>query len=614
MSADDDDWEEKYGNTAWQKKYNARNLNNRKLNREQKFFGEPVAQVGAEDRAPNGCYKLDNTPIGAQVSAYNGPSHGSDEILRYDCFMPTGEIYEFLPCAPYRGAQNDILGFKEVRGIDTIMDRYGNYNGEDTKSGDTLVGDCFIRLEEVHNRMRGDLQPYIDDCKTALKCAGHEDKVQNSKGAQKAKALRDYSKYRRELGGVLRFRCWAVEGVASLPHEKNLCIKLFFKVTGRDPKRDRIEEFRVWAEILRKSQGDKLASKDFFGRYWDAAIPLNQGAIFQDGFAIVIGEEYFQHRGLNHRDTGECHLAKTEVFNAAQRVIDAPRIKFRPPLSPRNVVLWDEAPTTWRVLEAHPAGLYSIRVDPLVENFLCHRDHPKPLWQTGYTAPGLIRSEMLQEDLDKCKKTSATTTQVQHDYVVGARKGKRKPTQDRVVAKDGFSANAALAKALPQYYPDAAKAKKGRVAEWLHRYEAFVKRLAFYSKNMKGQRCNTVVVKTRISYPVVTEPALQWMVGKKYTWLAPNLVYEYQNHKDSYPHVNMTRTLYPFNRESSMLFQSLLDKSLEEICWRWPCWNDAAAVEEALLESTGVDGNEEENNQEEIDKKLRKDLAERDNV
>lgn len=61
-----------------------------------------------------------------------------------------------------------------------------------------------------------------------------------------------------------------------------------------------------------------------------------------------------------------------------------------------------------------------------------------------------------------------------------------------------------------------------------------------------------------------------------------------------------------------MLFQSLLDKSLEAICWRWPCWDENVAVEDALKESTGVDDNEEENNQEELDKMLRKDLAQRD--
>lgn len=61
-----------------------------------------------------------------------------------------------------------------------------------------------------------------------------------------------------------------------------------------------------------------------------------------------------------------------------------------------------------------------------------------------------------------------------------------------------------------------------------------------------------------------------------------------------------------------MLFQSLLDKSLEEICWEWPCWDENAAVADALKESTGVDGDEEENNQEELEKMLRKDLAQRD--
>lgn len=95
--------------------------------------------------------KLDNKPIGDQVRAYDGPRHGSDEVLSYDCiyflshvarrkfangytgFMPTGETYEFLPCAPYNGAK-DILGFKQVNGVDTIMKRYGDYNAETVRT------------------------------------------------------------------------------------------------------------------------------------------------------------------------------------------------------------------------------------------------------------------------------------------------------------------------------------------------------------------------------------------------------------------------------------------------------------------------------------------------
>ncbi|ENH70711.1 hypothetical protein FOC1_g10005009 [Fusarium oxysporum f. sp. cubense race 1] len=645
-------------NSEWQENYDKNSLNRRVISkpprsitggrtegsrstRERTFYGERIEDVAAEDMEPNDCYKLDNKPIGKQVSAYDGPRHGSDEILSYDCFMPTGEIYEYLPCAPYNGAA-DILGFKQVRGVDTIMNRYGDYNAEtkdfapyklllyrgrfnndpekddkhrfiylaQTKSGDTLVGDCFIRLEEVHNRMRGDLDPYIEDCKTALECARHLNIIENSNGLEKLKAQKAYNKFRRKLDGVLRFRCWAVEGVASSPHEQNLCIKLFYKVNGKKAVRDHIEEFRVWAEILRKSQGDKLASKDFFGRYWDAVIPAGQGAMFQTGFKIVVGAEYFQYKGLNPQNLVDRNLVREEVFQGVKRVIDAPRIKFRPPLSIDNVVFLDEAPNGWRSLETHPGGLYSIRVNGPVQGFLCHPDHDKPLWQNNYPEPGQILSELLQGHLDKCKKTSTTTTQVQHDCVVGARKGKRKPTQDRVVAKDGFSANLAMAKVFPQYYPDAAKAKKRRVAEWLHR-SAFSYGGLTLGDLGSSQVPNNLVLGTPDTNTVMMR---QGNIHKdhQYTWLAPKLVYDYRNHVDSTPHVKATRTLFPFNRETSMLFQSLLDKSLEAICWRWPCWDENVAVEDALKESTGVDDNEEENNQEELDKMLRKDLAQRD--
>jgi hypothetical protein len=61
-----------------------------------------------------------------------------------------------------------------------------------------------------------------------------------------------------------------------------------------------------------------------------------------------------------------------------------------------------------------------------------------------------------------------------------------------------------------------------------------------------------------------------------------------------------------------MLFQSLVDKSLEEKCWGWKCWGDNDAVAEALIESTGVDGDEEDNNEEELGEMLQQDLAQRE--
>lgn len=66
------------------------------------------------------------------------------------------------------------------------------------------------------------------------------------------------------------------------------------------------------------------------------------------------------------------------------------------------------------------------------------------------------------------------------------------------------------------------------------------------------------------------------------------------------------------NRETAMLFETLLDKSMEEKCWRWECWNKNSAVADALMESTAVDGDQEELNKEDLNDMLRDELNERE--
>ncbi|RKK74302.1 hypothetical protein BFJ69_g8582 [Fusarium oxysporum] len=540
------------------------------------------------------------------------------------------------------------------------------------KPGDRSVGDCFIRLEEVHNRMRGDVNPYVDDCDIALQRASHLNNIQNSNGQQNLNARAEYDEFLRFLDGVLRFRCWSVHGAVSYGHEEELCNILFYNVKGENPQSDHIEEFRVWAEILRRSQGDKLASKDFFGRYWDAVIPNDQLAMFQTGMVILVSEKYFHDCGygniFNPITDQVRNDIRQQVWEGTKRVLEAPRLKFKPSLSIHNVIFGHELVDLpdgwhglqadasdkfmnngWRYLEAHPGGLYSILVNCPVKEFLCSDAHYKPLWQEGYPEPDRGRAETLQIQLNRCGKTTATTTEVEHDNVVAARTGKRDPTQDRCVATNGYSSNEAMSNIYPDYYPDPEKAKSRRVAEWLHRsafsyggltkgvlgssqvannlvlgtpdtntvmmrYEAFVKRLAFHSTKGNGQKTDTVFVKTEIGYPVLQGLFQHWMANSdhRYTWLAPKLVYEYHNDVGSKPHVEATRDLFPFKRETSMLFQSLLDKSLEAKCWKWPCWDENAAVVEALVESTGVDGDQEENNEAELKQMLQQDLAQRD--
>lgn len=248
------------------------------------------------------------------------------------------------------------------------------------------------------------------------------------------------------------------------------------------------------AELLRKSQGDKLASKDFFGRYWDAVIPTADKALFETGFLIIIDAKYVNYRSAN--GLGRDGM-KNEVFAAVERVLGASRLKFRPTLALKNIRFFDEAEVVqlkpwaegweedgWRSLEPHPGGLYTIYVSRPVREFLCRDTHDKPLWQERYPAPPKELSRDLNKLLTKCGTTGQTVTWVEHDNVVAARKSKRSPTQDKCVAAKGYSANAvccqkyainlgichsnllqALSMIYPGYYPNATKAKKRRVAE-----------------------------------------------------------------------------------------------------------------------------------------------------
>ncbi|CVK98182.1 uncharacterized protein FMAN_12251 [Fusarium mangiferae] len=608
----------------------------------------------------NGCYPLDNKPTDYQKKKFEYKTLEDGEVLLYNSFMPTGQVYEFLPCAPGPSHAKTVIGYKKHRGMYKIMDIEGApkegkedfmpyklllYRGYFRKSpdhddehrfiylADPDAGDCFIRLEEIHNRMKGIERAYFEDGKAAIMRRNALEVARSGNARAKKEVPENPEKPKKphELGQLLRFRCWAVEGFPCTTHELKLSNRLFHNLFDANDKWDHLDMFKVWAELLRKSQGDKLASKDFFGRYWDAVIPTPDKALFETGFLIK------------------------EVFAAVKRVLDAPRLKFRPTLTINNIVFFDQKiipkaegwdKDGWRSLEPHPGGLYTIYVSRPVREFLCRDNHDKPLWQDRYPAPPERRAHDLNELLTNCKTTKTTTTFtfVEHDYVVAARKGKRTPTQDKCVAAKGFSANAALSKIYPEYHPDVAKAKKRRVAEWLHRsafsyggitegdlsssqvpnnlvlgtpdtntvmmrqvhtqlpltqmynsltfnrYEAFVKRLAYYSNSEKHA---PVLVVTKVCYPALAEWDHNWIQDAEYTWLAPELSYNYCNsRKEDKPHVHIHRRLHPLNRETCMLFEALLDKSMEKACWKWDCW-DINAVAKALIESTALGGDQE---------------------
>ncbi|KAH6950257.1 hypothetical protein DER45DRAFT_623778 [Fusarium avenaceum] len=663
--------------------------------------------------ASNGCHTLINQPLDAPLQTFDSATLADGEVLNYDCFMPTGQVYEFLPCAPWPADR--LLGYQKYRGMHRIVGMEGAPNAvhenfmpyklllyrgwknsypefddkhrfvylAENKPEEPAVGDCFVRLEEIHKRMNGN--EYRDDCAGAILHRRVNYILDNGKTVKEWDEAYEERKRLQEQGlWLLRFRCWAVEGFPSEKHELDLWNRLFGNVFPANDPLDHLEVFTIWAELLRKSQGDKLGAKDFFGRYWDAVIPNEDRHVFETGFRIIVGAQYFQGRGLDYKILVDRDLVRQEVFNGVERAVNAPRLKFKPPLTKDNVVFQDEFDNDkiglatgfdqvgWRYFDTHPGGLYTILVNLPVREFLCRDTHTKPFWQEGYGPPQQLHAQGLQVDLNKCGKTQLTRTLIYTDLLSSLIK-KRNPTQDRCVADPAHSANLAMSKAYPNFYPNATVAKKRRVAEWLHRsafsyggfvngirnnsqnannlvlgtphtntvmmrqaisrYEAFVKRLTTFSNNGQG----TVIVDTGIKYPALDDPN-GWMGNDQhqYTWLAENLNYRYfnnnnnidaiinnnniidnnsnniNNNNPNVPHVDMHCNFQPLNRETCLLFQSILDKSLEEMCWKWECWDVNKAVEDALVESTGIDGNQQEVNEAELKRELAEELEERD--
>ncbi|KAF5563689.1 hypothetical protein FPHYL_5087 [Fusarium phyllophilum] len=494
----------------------------------------------------NGCFPLDNQPLPRPRQTFAFPTLSDTGVLEYNSFMPTGEE-KFIPykLLLYRGWYNDYPEHD---------DRHRFVYLAENKPEEPAVGDCFVRLEDIHKRMNGTSTDYTADCAVAISQRGILYYLHNGDDDQMAEAQVERDALIQQGKWLLRFRCWAVDGLPSVNHELLLCNRLFEDVFEKNDMYDHFQVFGVWAELLRKSQGDKLGAKDFFGRYWDAKIPNDDRQKFKNGFKIVVGSKYFQnHRAgqLDYHNFADRNTVRAEVLDGVQRAVNAPRLKFKPPIVLGNIVFVDElanlgiTPATlaprfdqagWRYLDDHPGGLYGIVVDGPVREVLYHANERKRFWELGYGVPDELLAKQLNDRLDKCRPhTESTTTRITTTLLNNMVK-KRNPTQDKCVANAGYSANL--------YY------------------------------NVIGMIDDNEII----------------------------------------GHVNETRHMSPLNRETCLLFQSILDKSLENLCWGWNCWDLNKVVEEALLESTGVDDDQQEKDQAEVKERLAKELEERDQL
>lgn len=109
------------------------------------------------------------------------------------------------------------------------------------------VGDCFIRLEEIHNRMNGESGDYEQDYVLYMKyrMIRRAIAIPSTKKLKQARE-RKFSSLYNEMGGLLRFRCWTVAGAPSTVDEERLSTKLFGAMSYI-PHDDCVELFRVWA-------------------------------------------------------------------------------------------------------------------------------------------------------------------------------------------------------------------------------------------------------------------------------------------------------------------------------------------------------------------------------
>ncbi|KAL7931429.1 hypothetical protein V8C35DRAFT_329685 [Trichoderma chlorosporum] len=102
---------------------------------------------------------------------------------------------------------------------------------------------------------------------------------------------------------------------------------------------------------------------------------------------------------------------------------------------------------------------------------------------------------------------------------------------------------------------------------WSYCLQPGARRLVAYSTNGVKQG-SVVTVETTFDYSKLGSD-YDWMGVKKYCWLAPVLLYGYKNQAGFKPEIELTREIYPFERENCMIFQTVLDKVVEKVCWGW---------------------------------------------
>ncbi|KAI0126361.1 hypothetical protein BJ170DRAFT_683956 [Xylariales sp. AK1849] len=488
-----------------------------------------------------------------------------------------------------------------------------------TKSNDVTCGDCYIRVIDFYERI----------------CGG--ELARNTLLAD-LQAWRDY-KTANEEGKIDHFR------------EQALHFKL-------NPVRmDGDFNVNVTTEgILIRSKGERRSPEDFYGRYWDHVIPEECHKFISDGFMIVFSDSVRTCFPLaQSADILLQHLRNIVQIALKKKIKFQPSINENNTwlASEFKVRVVDHDPQKWHQLETHPGGLYTIWIDDGATQVLMNQ--PVPFIDYHYPFPDQERAQRLNGLLNRAEKLKRepSTTKVNIESIEGAKNKKRRPNQDACMHSKGFSANKAVTElwgfnvGFDQKY-----AQKYRLGEWLHRsafsygglwagngpakggaqssqtahnlilgsretntvmlimlqnlhlsrYESFVKRLAKYSNTAFGKG-TTVTVNTNFSYAMLKEKD-KWIGDCQYCWLTPVLTYHYQNEigdepvRHSIPLFDAWVKVRALESQADLYFagsQAILDKVVENACWKW---NEdiSAEVPDPAEEFTKVLDYDEENN------------------
>ncbi|KAJ3468196.1 hypothetical protein MRS44_002261 [Fusarium solani] len=563
----------------------------------------------------------DNVDIEPKSDLYikNGGYDGASlsHVMRAAFLVVTENPVKFEPSPPHAG-----LGFKTKYRTSRIVEMQTKSAPE--KYEDFLPYKVFLYRGWFSSKSAeddGQRYVYISDEGFFMHVKDLYDRM---RAGNKAFFQADYEAWQKGKG-MFPYRTWNIHGKPDDGYRKSL----FDKFTARQPDLNSkigskgYDKEKMEDALLRKSQLSAFSEREFYGRYWDFSIAAakeeSRKAIeggFFISFAACVKEK--AKGKLQGQPSDDASIRTYLLDNMVKPVIEKPTIQFKPALTEKNIIFHSEEKMRFmggslpQKLQNHPAGLYRILITGQAEKVLEDANPPLRLPQYGLHESDSEASKM-NDFMDKAKeeKFTATETHIEYHRIIRHREQRN---QNTCMSNKGTPAKEVAASVL--------RSLDGSIGEteWLHRsaysfgglwrqadatnmgpdssqtvhnlilgsketntvmmrYEAFVKRLAIYTKEK-------VILKTDARYEgymqnFSLEPS--WPAENKYTWLAPVLTYDLTHSLlvDQKP-----CNIYPLYRENCMMFQVHLDKKVEDFYYGWNSFSEPVPEElpEELLE------------------------------